>query len=95
MDGSVLTRGPADCDEFVELGFFDEITLVTIIGIADAILESCDIDFEAAQVFIEFCQPWAAIYGVEPINQACKACTLGEQGFTDIWIEGDLHHHGW
>ena len=70
VDGSVLTWSPADCHEFVELGFFDEIALVTIIGVADAILESGDIDFETAQVFIEFCQPWAAIYGVEPINQA-------------------------
>jgi hypothetical protein len=65
-----LAWSPADCDEFVELGFFDEIALVTIIGVADAILESSDIDFEAAQVSIEFCQPWAAIDGVEPMDQA-------------------------
>ena len=47
VDRGLLTRKPADCYEFIELGFLDYIPLVSIIGVADASLEGWKIDLES------------------------------------------------
>ena len=52
VDWSLLARKPANCYEFVELGFLDYIPLVAVIGIADAFLESCQINLEAFQLMV-------------------------------------------
>ncbi len=41
VDRSLLPWDPADRHEFIELGSLDHIPLVTVIGVADAFLESC------------------------------------------------------
>ncbi|SVA21497.1 uncharacterized protein METZ01_LOCUS74351 [marine metagenome] len=41
VDWSLLPWDPANRHEFVELGPLDHISLVTVIGVADAFLESC------------------------------------------------------
>ena len=41
VDWSLLPWDPANRHEFVELGPLNHISLVTVIGVADAFLESC------------------------------------------------------
>jgi len=52
MNRSLLPRKPADRYEFIELGFLDHIPLVSVIGIADAFLEGCQIDLEILQLMV-------------------------------------------
>ena len=52
MNRSLLPRKPADRYEFIELGFLDHIPLVSVIGIADAFLEGCQVDLEILQLMV-------------------------------------------
>ena len=54
VNWSVLTWSPADSDEFVELGFLDDIALLAIIGVADAITKCTNVEVHSPQMYIEF-----------------------------------------
>ena len=52
VDWGLLPWDPADRHEFVELGPLDHIPLVPVIGVADAFLESCQINLEVFQLMV-------------------------------------------
>ena len=52
MNRGFLSRKPADRHEFIELGFLDYIPLVSVFGIADAFLESCQVDLDILQLMV-------------------------------------------
>ena len=54
VNWSILTWSPAYSDEFVELGFLDDIALIAIIGVADAISKCTNVEVHSPQMDIEF-----------------------------------------
>ena len=54
VNWGILTGRPTDCDEFVELGFLDDIALISIIGVADAFSKCIEVDVHSFEVIVEF-----------------------------------------